>query len=384
MTENIEKDYYIKLINDLLDKPLTKEQINIPILQDISKVTDSTAYDINSQLINSCKAIGSELGTEDLDVGAKIGYIEPCPIGYTGSVIKGNDRFNTIFLGLNPHLEPPRPFDPSTTLADLANFHHPHDILHGKDRSRYEKNGVIKNNFFRVLGNMEGKTGRSAWSPFFKPIIRTHLALLKDNKNNQYTYKKWGDVLDLKKTLPELTDHLIDLLKKYPLAHIELIPYKSTNYTMDNFTALVTPKKPSPITEKYKQYISDVFDFINKYATEDAYIIIPTNLTGDDTIENVYEKVVQKQINVLNADCSGEYLFFSRKDKKFELPPSNKKRIPYETSPTYLAEWKSHDRKIKRKIIITASVSGQGQYNWIYTDFNNGWIDAIRDYFPSK
>ena len=163
MVNDIENDIYLKLINDLMDNPLDDKQINIPILQDIQHKANCIAYEINENLSKSCAELSDALKTSALDVGAKKGYIEPCPVGYTGSVINGKDKFRTIFLGLNPHLEPPRPFHPSTTYSDLANFHHPHDILHGKNPLRYEKNKEIGNNFFRVLGNMEGKTGKSAW-----------------------------------------------------------------------------------------------------------------------------------------------------------------------------------------------------------------------------
>ena len=390
MPENWTKDIYLKLLGDLIGEKLTDADIYEPILHYENKMKDSRGESINKLLVESCDDLKGILKTSEICVGAQHGYVEPCPISYTGRVITGNDKFYTVFIGLNPHLETPKEFPPGTTLADLANLHHPDDIIYNREEYRKNiDNDIFINNYWRVFGNIEGKSKGRKWSSYYKTVLRVHLALISEYKKDNV--KIWsifkGDRNDI-----ELTNEILRLLKKFPMANAEFIPYKSQGYNMNNFSSIFDKKRDSEFVNRYIKYFQDIWGFIDKHSRDDAYIIIPTNYSSNtsskqDNLDKVYD-IIKCQVQKMHGSLLGEKYIFKKdngKEEKGELilyKKSNpyKDKEKYKTSPMYLCKW-IDNKGLSRKVIITASLSGRGIYNWIYLNFGHGWIDALKEHY---
>ncbi|SEA20405.1 hypothetical protein [Selenomonas ruminantium] len=376
-------DIYLKLLDDLMDKHLTESDINAPILRYYNQMNNSCGEDINNRLNVSCNTLKNILNANEMYVGEQHGYVEPCPISYTGKIITGSDKFYTVFIGLNPHLDLLKEFPEKTTLIDLANLHHPDDVIY--DRKEYVEDNkfLYTNNYWRVFGNMEGKTGWSAWSSYYRTVIRVHLAFIDEYK--EVRLNTWSALRNDKK-FNLSTDKMLDIVRKYPLANVEIIPYKSRNYAMKNFSMLFNDSWDDEyrnIKEKYKRYFYDIWKFLDDYATDNAYIFIPTNYNdGKNNLKDVYD-VLSNELKIIGGDIRGEEFVFAIKDgdDKGELIKKSKCKGSYlKTSPMYLCEW-INNKGGNRKIIITASLSGRGKYNWIYNNFDYGWIDALKKYY---
>lgn len=427
---------YIALMEDLIGEEINP---NTFIMQNriVKKETlEPSPSVINKLLGESCEALGGK----ETKVGEVHGYIEPCPIAYTGQLGKG-DGFKTVFLGLNPHLEPPRLFnlqnnDENTTFADLANFHHPDDLYnicnnrkacnvcdkaencdeYKKAKEKFSHKGTLSNEYWRVFGHMESG---NAWSKYYTSVIRLHMALtLAKEEKNYDIFRTWvllsaeakelaknekylenspkEEKLDEKgKQSLALCNFILENLKNNPMANIEIIPYKSTGYSIKHFSSILSnpPQKYESEIVRYKNYLSDVFTFIDNYAAKDAYIVFFTNVKEEKNSYSLDEtlKIVQSNIT---TECSPEYYLFHKeapkereKDKNsyWELAKSPERKS-YERSPVYLLKWKNRSKDINRKIIISSSVSGQGNYNWIYSKFLRGhdFIERVNEYFNPK
>ena len=355
-----EKDIYIKLMEDITG---LKIDPNTPILQSQEELKGATeeAKKLDEALKHSRDEFQNNLNIKDLRVGCapenEVGYVEPCPIQYMGNIKQGK-KFHCVFLGLNPHLEPWRSFPVKSTFADLANFHHPDDVHYNLPKERYSPSGTMKNNYWRVMGNMEPEYGK-AWSDYYTFAIRIHLALLPNGSED--IYNKWEDL----KSVPNLTNHLLAKLTEFPVANLELVPYKSTNFSISKFENLFQEDNNDVFAKKYRAYFYDMMDFVNKYATDDAYIIA----TASTATLDVLYKVLKRYKKTLFG-TKEEHFFVYNKIKK-QLDKGGKK--PNELAPMYLFKWGN------LKIIVTSPISGNNTgYKFIYTDFENGWIDAIK------
>ena len=92
-----EKDIYIKLMEDITGLNIEPDT---PILQSRREVENATskAIVLDDELKKSCDDLRSALGGVEMSVGGTIGYTEPCPISYTGSVVTGGDKFKIVFM----------------------------------------------------------------------------------------------------------------------------------------------------------------------------------------------------------------------------------------------------------------------------------------------
>lgn len=379
MTNEKETDIYLQLINDMLDNPLSEEEIKLPILQDIDIDEGSPAWKLNKSLTNSCKKLRKAIGTENIVVGAQDGYVEPCPISYTGSVVTGDDKFRVVFIGLNPFLEGPRQFTPDTSYADLANIHHPHDIIHATGKN-YNK----CHQYRRILGCRENRTDWGAWSPFYKDVIRIYLAFLPDN--NSEWYSTWPDLQEKGKSLAvnppsfddedikhkrvhkdfiasmSLQNYLLKKLKDNPLASAELIPYKSENFHANQLIKLLN-KEGHPFHEKYCRYFWDIFRFIEKHAYDDAYVVITARKSDIEKLNDFFVKCETSCIGIPKFEFEQKFIF---KDK-----------IPF-----YLLKWRTDNNY--RRIVIMPSISRQSSYGQILQNIGTekgGWIYEIKKAF---
>lgn len=383
MSEDKEVDIYLQLVNDMLDKPLSEEELRVPILQhnndNGNHNHNSPAWKINNSLSNSCQLLKTAIGSESITVGAQSGYVEPCPISYTGSVINNDKKFNVVFIGLNPFLEGPRDFPADTSYVDLANIHHPHDIIHetGKEYNKIHQ-------YRRILGCRENKTDWGAWSPFYKDVIRIYLALLP--KGSDEWYSKWPDLQEKGRMLAiysknyidkedkkhervkkefkasmALQKYLLEKLKNNPFASAELIPYKSENFSANKIIDLLKSKK-DPIHEKYHKYFWDIFRFIDKHSTDKAYIII----TARKNDVNPLKTFLTSQ----NTDIIGIPNF----EFKASMNLGAKKQITFN-----LIKWGKG--KKYRRIVIMPSISRSSQYGQVLQeigDKTNGWVHDIK------
>ncbi len=398
MSKDWSEDIYLKLLDDIIGKKLTKEKIYIPILRNSKSIKCYCNESINKQLVESCDELKRMLKAREMCVGVQDdGYIEPCPISYTGAVITGTDKFRTAFIGLNPHLEPPKAFPKEATLADLANLHHPDDIIHNREEYRRNiDNDIFINSYWRVFGHIEGKSGWSAWSPYYKTAIRVHLAFISEfDKIELNTWTKFRE----NKIFQLTTENILKILKQYPMVNAELIPYKSRKYNMNNFTEIFASS--NPFADMYINYYHDIWNFIDTHSENDAYIFIPSNYSAkEDTLTKVYNTIkneMQKNKDIRGEIYGKKYLFIKEKDDKFinekekgELVTlgysehfeeyKNRYKDKYKISPMYLCKW-TDGKEINRKVIITTSLSGRGTYNWIYLNFDYGWIDALKEYY---
>ncbi|SEH38684.1 hypothetical protein [Selenomonas sp. KH1T6] len=400
MTNNKDnkKDIYIQLLEDLILEDLIAEDIRdgidpyTPILQNAEELANAEdkPKKIDTALKNICAATKEQLKCkEEMLVGCPdeddFGYIEPCPIQYTGNLKKG-DKFENVFMGLNPFLEDwrkePRFFPKNTSFADLANYHHPDDIRNirnGRSADYYSgfnnNDDILHNNYWRVLGHKEGKST----SPYYQDIITLHLALLRGTSSKHI---KWTELINLIKRDNEknITKYLLQTLQKYPIANIEMIPFKTSHYEFGCFSDLLTGS--NELSSRYSRYINHVFEFINNHAASDAYILITTNLKGSDPLTDVFN-VVSEQIKKMGGNCNGRCFLYS-KDKKTTncfTPGSPSERKSYQLAPMYLANW-SDRTSICRKIIITPSISkASPHYTWIFNPSCN-WVDAIKKHWP--
>lgn len=396
MSEDWTKDIYIKLLGDLLGKELTNTKIYEPILHKENSMKVSGEESIDEQLVKSCDALKDILKASEMRVGVHQGYIEPCPISYTGAVITGKDKFRTAFIGLNPHLEPAKEFPEGTTLVDLANLHHPDDLIYNREDYRRnndnDKKRIFINNYWRVFGHIEGKSAGAAWSRYYQTVIRVHLAFISEFENVKLnTWSEFKNDNEFQLT----TEKILKLLKKYPMVNAELIPYKSVNYNMINFTEIF--KSPNQFAENYISYYRDVWRFIDKYSEDDAYVFIPSSYSAkEETLTKVY-KNIRKEIKEIRGEIYGEKYYFIKEIDKFKQEKNKEDKGKgklilsetfeneydknnYKISPMYLCKW-FDNKGLSRKVIITASLSGRGIYNWIYSDFGHGWIDALKEHY---
>ena len=368
MPNTEDKDIYVQLIEDVLG-----QEINpfTPILQSVEEKNTASkeAKELDDALLKSCEEFKKHFGFDEIIVGSapqnEVGYIEPCPVQYTGDISNGK-KFHCVIIGLNPHLDNHRwrPFESNTTFADLANFHHPNDVHNNYQSERYSSDGEIKNNYWRVMGNMKyfEPKNRYRWSKYYKDIIRLYLALLpKDleeiHNTNEDAY------------LDSLVEHTLDRMAEYPIANFEFIPYKSENFNIKKFMNILNDENLAAdernFADRYKKYIQDMVKFIDKYTSDDAYIIATASLK-DNMFDSVYE-ILKRTLTNSHPDKEHDYFVYSLKDRDFE----HGKRLPYEFAHTYLFKWGN------RKVIIAPSISGHGEYTWIY-DFSKGWINAIK------
>ena len=366
------EDIYIQLMQDITGLDVINP--NTRILQSQDDLANATPEEkkLNDALKNSRNDLCTKLGikTSDMPVGSPpaetTGYIEPCPIQYTGDISKGQ-KFHCIFIGLNPHLDKERwrnfPSDENNqraTFADLANFHHPHHMFYdGYNSKKYSADGLMKNNYWRVMGNMKffEPKNRGDWSPYYKDAIRLHLALLPDSCSE--VYNKFEDM----KKAYDSTKDLLRKLTEFPVANIELLPYKSENISMSKFNKLLE-------SECYVRYLKDIVTFIKLHTADNAYII------ATNSVSKLYELY-----NFLRKHLMGLEEYTSKKNDLYTYClcsrdfTQKEKHYP-ERAPMYLTKWG------ERKLIVTSPISKRNSYSWIYKDFSNGWVDAIKYDFP--
>lgn len=379
------KDAYIALMEDLIAPEI---EAGTPILQSEKEKLNATdnARIIDNALKDSCNAFqqADNFGVKDLRVGSapknEIGYVEPCPIQYTGILKNDKKIFHCVFVGLNPHLEPWKTFPhhlkkgdliPSRiTFADLANFHHPNDIRFGCSADKYGPEGVIRNNYWRVMGNMEeGYNG--AWSSFYKDVVRIYLALLPSKAREVY------ETFDKMIQKQNLTKYLLEKMADYPIANLELIPYKSKGINIKKIEKVLNNYNNDFLT-RYNKYFFDLMTFVDNYALDDAYIIATVSVKGGkgstpalDALYRILKKHVIHE-DISQETINNEFFVYNKSKKKLE---QNKKKNSYDLAPMYLFNWNN------RKVILTSPISSNNNYGWIYRDFRHGWIDAIKKHF---
>ena len=374
MKETEKKDIYIQLMEDLIGEIIKPKT---PILQSAAAKADASenAKKLDDALKRSCDEFVKNLGIDKITVGSSSddteGYIEPCPIQYTGNISDGK-IFHSVFIGLNPHLEPHRLFPIDTTIADLANFHHPNNIFYNCPTDRYAPNGEekkigeMKNNYWRVFGHMEYG---EKWNYYYRQVILMHLALMSDNiKIKKFTDWNKSD---------DLTYFFLEELKKHPILNLEPVPYKSTNFSIKEFKNIFDENEKKYNTEfakKYRKYFYDMMHFIDEHSTDDAYIIATASVSGKNgkTMFDALYEILKKYTDSTSINEDDSFIY---NKKTHELKKGRKDNKSYDLSPMYLFRWK------KRKVIITSPISGNNNYGWIHRDLSHGWISTIKKYF---
>lgn len=376
MQNNKGSDIYLQLLEDLIGEKINPET---QILQNDAEKDNADKNDktINQALKDSCAEFKNNLGIGDMCVGSpprnEKGYVEPCPVQYTGNTSDGK-IFHCIFIGLNPHLEPWRIFPEKTTFADLANYHHPNDIQNLEDglspqqRIKYENRfgpqGDIKNNYWRVMGNMEPEYGEP-WSDYYKFVSRIHLALLPDKAAEFYNNFK-----EDMQIIPNLTEKLLRKFAQYPIANFELVPYKSTDFNIKKFNNIFDKNNNERFAIKYRKYFSDIIDFINKHATDNAFIIATASVKGNSPMIDALYTILKQHMTYSAGDKEHDFRVFNKTNKRLEIG----EKEPLNMAPMYLFKWN------KRKVIVTSPISSNNTlYKWIYTNLSSGWVDAIRN-----
>lgn len=347
-----EKDIYIKLMEDITG------------MDNIDPKASIFDEEINANMVKSCQVLAEILGVAKANDAEKISvgindekHLEPCPIAYTGKL--NGKNFRSVFIGLNPYSEGPRDdFPDDMTWGDLANIHHPNDIWYGYSDDRYipledTKKKFPRNNYWRVYGNKEGNR---KWSDYYRLIFPIHVALHWNEINETFGLKQfsiWSEFKKSYKNDKEVTNTILQILEKFPIANFEAIPYKSAKYNTKNFQELFTR---SNICHKYMRYLTDFLQFIDNYAKKDAYIIISSKVADMDTVADVFRNIMKKiPGSTVETMVKGA---FNKKSNKFE-PNSNREK--HSLAPLYLFYWNN------RRVIISSPISmAEKYYSWIY------------------
>ena len=390
------EDIYLKLLNDLVpiqdDSQGTPFSVESDLFDDTSQKTYALAV---GNIWNKLKGQNDEIDIaalkKELFDSEKI--VEPCPIMYTGNPEKELNgekfHFRTIIVALNPHEEKPRPINNIKTWGDLAHYHHPYHNAIPNYTPEYD---TTKNNYWRVFGHMET---RIKWSPFYKYVFCLHMTLCMD-KGNDEKFNTWENVKKtyineinkqrehenktIKKTITtdELSELIIrDLNQNYPIANLEMIPFKSRAWKIDDKKVNnLFSENNDKADDGYIKYLKTMEKFIRDYSSKDTYIILAG---GMDT--KCYFLEQRFGIKQEEMDC---YQIFSCEKDKSVLSPFGKPEC-YGAAPVYFIKKKlGNAEDSKRKFLILPGISPSNtRYRWLYDDVEK-LVKEIKNYFDPK
>ena len=236
ITERIaEKGIYITSMEFLLNTDINP---NDPV----------SKYDAILQ--DSCAFFNNVVNQEDhsknvFSVGINPNYpnkiLEPCPVFYTGDLKK---PFSVVFVGLNPHREPPY-LGIDTTWKFLTDYHSPSGEKIKSD-SNYQR---IADTLLR-------------YNEYFDPVFRMHQLF-----NRNQIYNRWSDIKDT-----DYRNNFLSEIEQYPILNAEMIPYKSETYSLDNKKA-----KTLESNSCYLNYLKCLFGFIDEHTDNNSWIVIIGN-----------------------------------------------------------------------------------------------------------
>lgn len=271
------KDAYISLMELLLGT-------------DIDASEPASKYD--RELQSSCSFFNEAVSDDSSNASKKVfsvglnkdypgKFLEPCPIFYTGGL---KEPFRVVFIGLNPHREPPY-LSANTTWQYLSNYH-----------CTTSESIMVESNYKRIADTL------LKYNEYFDPVFRIHQLLC-----HKTTYNRWTDIQDIISK-----EYFLKEINKFPIANIELIPYKSEKYSLNSEKA-----KKIERDEKYIRYLDFVFNFIDENTNNDSWIIF---LGDTPKVKRILYGFKNKKNSICPADVNKEFTQYEHAEKN-----SNKK-----------------------------------------------------------